>query len=152
MQAKGIYQALKEPYSPRVIHWRVGSTNAKKLGCKPWEATKGIALAYIDARDVMKRLDDVVGMENWQCKYPFAGCCELSIKIDGEWITKANLAGETQVEAEKGQASDAFKRAAVLFGVGRYLYYLPNTWCDLENSRIKKEPVVPSWALPKENK
>ena len=149
MSAENVYAALKEPFDPNVIHWRVGSTNAKSLGCKPWEATKGIALAYLNARDVMKRLDDVVGMENWQCKYPFVGCCELSLRLGGEWITKSNLAGETQVEAEKGQASDAFKRAAVLFGVGRYLYYLPNTWSDLEKGKIKGNPKLPAWAIPK---
>ena len=149
MEAKGIYKKLKEPFDLSVIHWRVGSTNAKKLKCKPWEATKGIPLAYVDARDVMKRLDDVVGPENWQVKYPYNGCCELSIRINGEWITKANGAGETDVEGEKGQFSDAFKRAAVLHGVGRYLYYLENKWVDLENGRIKNPPQLPAWAKPK---
>ena len=148
MQAKEIYQALKEPFNPNVIHWRVGSTNSEK--------SKGIALAYLDARDVMKRLDDVVGMENWQCKYPFVGCCELSIRVGGEWITKTNIAGETRVEAEKGQASDAFKRAAVLFGVGRYLYYLPNDWVALKpqgrSHVLAVRPNLPQWALPQENK
>jgi len=115
-----IYERLKAPFDPKVIHWRVGATTGAK--------DKGIALAYLNARDVMKRLDDVLGFENWQCKYPFSGCCELSVRVGGEWITKSNVAGETQVEGEKGQASDAFKRAAVLFGIGRYLYYLPNTW------------------------
>lgn len=134
-----ISEALKAPFEPSAISWRVGNTNAKKLGVKPWEATKGSALAYIDARDVMRRLDAVVGMENWQCKYPFQGCCELSIRIGGEWITKSNLAGETQVEAEKGQASDAFKRAAVLWGVGQYLYDLPFIWIDLQSGAIPDE-------------
>ena len=127
-----ILNELKKVFPPEKISWRVGNTNAKKLNCKPWEATKGSALAYIDARDVMERLDDVVGVDKWQCKYPYPGCCELSIKFGEEWITKSNAAGETQVEAEKGQASDAFKRAAVLFGIGRYLYDLPLIWVDLD--------------------
>lgn len=136
---------LKEPFPARDIHWRVGATSKDK--------SKGIALAYLNARDVMKRLDDVAGMENWQTRYPFAGCCELSIKVGDEWITKSNGAGETQVEGEKGQASDAFKRAAVLFGVGRYLYYLPTQWVELDQYRkITKTPNLPSWALPKESK
>lgn len=138
-EASKIQDALKAPFDASKVSWRVGNTNAKKLGCKPWQATEGSALAYIDARDVMQRLDEVVGMNNWQCKYPFAGCCELSIRIDGEWITKSNSAGETQVEAEKGQASDAFKRAAVLFGVGQYLYDLPFIWINLNNGSISKE-------------
>ena len=127
---------LSKPFDASKVSWRIGNTNAKKLGVKPWQATKGSALAYIDARDVMERLDSVVGMENWQCRYPFQGCCELSIKIGDSWITKSNMAGETQVEAEKGQASDAFKRAAVLFGIGRYLYDLPFIWIDLDNGSI----------------
>jgi hypothetical protein len=143
-----ITDKLKEPFNPKIIHWRVGSTNAKKLGCKPWEATKGIALAYIDARDVMKRLDQVCG-DSWQVKYPFKGCCEIGIKVDNEWLWRSNVAGETQVEGEKGQGSDSFKRAAVLWGVGRYLYYLPNVWCDLKNGKISTTPTLPAWALPK---
>jgi hypothetical protein len=143
-----ITDKLKEPFDPKIIHWRVGSTNAKKLGCKPWEATKGIALAYIDARDVMKRLDQVCG-DSWQVKYPFKGCCEIGIKVDNEWLWRSNVAGETQVEGEKGQGSDSFKRAAVLWGVGRYLYYLPNVWCDLKNGKISTTPTLPAWALPR---
>jgi hypothetical protein len=143
-----ITDLLKEPFDVKVVHWRVGATNAKKLGCKPWEATKGIALAYIDARDVMKRLDDVCG-DDWQVRYPFKGCCEVGIKINDEWIWRSNGAGETDVEGEKGMYSDAFKRAAVLWGVGRYLYYLPNTWCDLKNGKILATPSLPKWALPK---
>lgn len=136
---------LKEPFPPNLLHWRVGATTQTK--------DKGIALAYLNARDVMKRLDDVVGMENWQCKYPYAGCCELSVRIDGDWITKTNFAGETQVEGEKGQASDAFKRAAVLFGVGRYLYYLENIWCPIKPQGrsyvLSGTPPLPAWAIPK---
>ena len=124
---------LKKVFPPEKINWRVGNTNKKTNNGR---ATIGSALAYIDARDVMERLDDVVGVDKWQCKYPYPGCCELSIKFGEEWITKSNAAGETQVEAEKGQASDAFKRAAVLFGIGRYLYDLPFIWVDLEKGTI----------------
>lgn len=140
-----IAEKLKQPFDPRVLSWRVGATSRDK--------TKGIALAYINARDVMKRLDDVLGMENWQCKYTFQGCCELSIKIGGEWITKSNLAGETNIDGEKGQASDSFKRAAVLFGIGRYLYYLENTWVPIKQQGksyvLVHQPNLPKWAIPK---
>ena len=142
-----ITDQLKAPFDPKVVHWRVGSTNAKKLGCKPWEATSGIALAYIDARDVMKRLDEVCG-DNWQVEYPFDGCCRVGIKIGDEWLWRSNGAGETQVEGEKGKYSDAFKRAAVLWGVGRYLYYLDSPWCDLKKGKIQNPPPLPKWALP----
>ncbi len=125
------FKKLSEPFSPESVSWRVGARTGDK--------SKGIALAYIDARDVMERLDAVVGVENWQCRYPFSGCCELSIRINNEWVTKSNCAGETQVEAEKGQASDAFKRAAVLWGIGRYLYDLPDVWVELKNEKYIKD-------------
>lgn len=119
------YLQLSAPFNAAAIKWRVGATNQAK--------DKGIALAYLDARDVMDRLDAVCNPQNWQCRYPFAGCCEIGIKIDNEWIWKANGAGQSDIEAEKGQFSDAFKRAAVLWGVGRYLYDLPNTWFPIES-------------------
>lgn len=144
MNAKEIQEALAKPFPEESISWRVGSTNDDK--------TKGLALAYIDARDVMKRLDDVVGIGGWQDRYPFKGCCEISIKIGEEWITKSNGAGETKVEAEKGEFSDAFKRAAVMWGIGRYLYDLGNTWVNLKKQGnthvIDGKPSMPKWALP----
>jgi hypothetical protein len=159
-----IFELLKRPFPEDKIHWRVGNTNAKKLGCKPWEATEGSALAYVDARDVMQRLDEVMGPANWQCRYPLADSglliCEVGLwaaqdiaelgMLGGkkEWIWKANGAGDTQVEAEKGKCSDAFKRAAVLWGIGRYLYYLPFSWVDLQNGRLKYNPPLPKWATP----
>ena len=139
-----IFNALKQPFDPSVIHWRVGATTQDK--------SKGIALAYINARDAMKRLDDVMGV-NWQCQYPFEGCCSIGLKIGEEWLWRSNGAGETDIEGEKGRYSDAFKRAAVMWGVGRYLYYLPNVWVDLEakgrSHTIKNPPPLPKWALPK---
>lgn len=151
-----IHNELSKPFSPDIIHWRVGSTNqrseARRTGNKDATATKGIALAYIDARDVMERLDSAVGPENWQCRYPYQGCCEIGIKIDGEWLWRANGAGVTDYEAEKGQYSDAFKRAGVMWGIGRYLYALTNEWVDIEpagNSyKLKRNPSLPKWALP----
>ena len=114
---------LYAPFPPDLVSWRVGSMNKDK--------SKGMALAYIDARDVMRRLDDVCGPGGWQARYPHANgktICEIGIKVDGEWIWKANGAGDTDIEAEKGAISDAFKRAAVMWGVGRYLYDLPSPW------------------------
>lgn len=118
---------LKDPFEPDRISWRVGSTTKDKK--------KGMALAYIDARDVMQRLDDVCGPENWQCDYPHAGqktVCRIGIRIDGEWIWKANGAGDTDIESEKGALSDAFKRAAVLWGIGQYLYDIETPWVTLD--------------------
>lgn len=139
-----ITEKLKKPFDPRVVHWRVGATTQDK--------SSGIALAYINARDVMKRFDSVCG-DNWQVEYPFEGCCRIGIKIDNEWVWRSNGAGETDIEGEKGRYSDAFKRAAVLWGVGRYLYYLDNIWVPIKpqgRSYVLAEiPKLPNWAIPK---
>lgn len=124
-----ITDALAAAFPPENISWRVGSTTADKK--------KGMALAFIDARDVMERLDAVCGVANWQDRYEFHGArtlCYLSIRIDGEWITKADGAGDSDVEAEKGAISDALKRAAVKWGVGRYLYDLAAPWVEIEQA------------------
>lgn len=141
-----IYEKLKAPFKASKISWRVGATSSDK--------SKGIALAYIDARDVMQRLDDVFGL-NWQCKYSHAEnktICEISVLVDGVWISRAGGAGDTDIEAEKGAISDAFKRAAVLFGVGRYLYDLPNQWVKLKpqgkSYAIDERPTLPSGFYP----
>lgn len=148
MGASKLLEALKEPFDERIIHWRVGATTKDK--------DKGIALAYLNARDVMKRLDEACGIEGWACVYTqCAGTavCELSILIDGTWIVKSDGAGATDVEGEKGMLSDAFKRAAVRFGVGRYLYYLSNEWVPIKEAgrsyKLVAPPKLPYWAKPK---
>jgi hypothetical protein len=76
--------------------------------------------------------------------------CDLGIFDDnvGDWLWRANGAGETQVEGEKGALSYAFKRAAVLWGIGRYLYYLPNKWVDMDERKKFTPPQLPDWATP----
>jgi hypothetical protein len=121
------FAALRAPFPPAQISWRIGSTNGDK--------TRGLALAYMDARDVMQRLDEVCGPANWQDRYEFAGprtVCYLSIRIGDEWITKADGAGDSDVESEKGSISDALKRAAVKWGIGRYLYDVESPWVEVE--------------------
>lgn len=120
---KDLIETLSAPFDPAKISWRVGSTNKEK--------TRGMALAYIDARDVMARLDEACGPGGWQCRYPHAGqktICEIGVKVGDEWVWRADGAGDTDFEAEKGAISDAFKRAAVKWGVGRYLYDVDAPW------------------------
>lgn len=123
MSFRTIIERLADPFPKETIHWRAQTmTN---------DGTKAMALAYIDARNVMERLDAVCGPENWQDEYLSANnrtICRIGIKINGEWIWKSDGAGDTHVEAEKGGISDAFKRAAVKWGVGRYLYALSAPW------------------------
>lgn len=119
---------LAAPFPPDAISWRVGSTNSDK--------TKGLALAYIDARDVMDRLDAVCGVTGWQNEFIETPkgriMCRIGIRTADGWVWKGDGAGETDVESEKGAISDALKRAAVHWGVGRYLYSLPATWVQIE--------------------
>lgn len=122
---------LSAPFERDVISWRAQSVTK--------DGTKAMALAYIDARDVMKRLDSVCGPMNWQDRYPHAGqktIAEIGIRLDGEWIWKSDGAGDTDVEAEKGAISDAFKRAAVKWGIGRYLYDMPAPWVPCESYKV----------------
>lgn len=132
---------LKEPFPRELISWRVGAMNKEK--------TKAIPLAYIDARDVMQRLDEVCGVGGWQALYPHANgktSCKIGIKIGDEWVWKENGAGDSDIEATKGAFSDAFKRAAVLWGVGRYLYDVPNIWVEIDNLKRIKTPNDPRFA------
>lgn len=120
------FQALAAPFAVNDVEWRVGKTG---------KDNKAMALAYVDARVVMERLDKVVGPAHWGATYSHAETktiCELSIFCDDQWVTKANGAGDTSFEKEKGACSDAFKRAAVLWGIGRYLYNLDTPWVSLD--------------------
>jgi hypothetical protein len=121
------FAKLSAPFSPTLISWRVGSTNRDKA--------KGMALAYLDARDVMERLDEVCGPAGWQCRYSHAASktiCDIGILCGNEWLWKADGAGDSDIEAEKGALSDAFKRAGVRWGIGRYLYNLKSPWVTIE--------------------
>lgn len=118
--------ALTKPWEKSEIKWRVGSVSKDKK--------KALPLAYVDARTVMERLDSAVGAENWQDRYEFhekRTICYLSIKIENEWICKADGAGDSDIEGEKGGISDAFKRASVKWGMGRELYELKCRWMPI---------------------
>lgn len=101
--------------------WRVQSFSKNKAQAQ--------CVAYIDARDVMNLLDEVCGAELWQSDFKdiggqtFAG---IGIKTDlGGWVWKWDTGSESAIEKEKGQASDSLKRAAVQWGIGRFLYDMP---------------------------
>lgn len=100
------------------VKWRVQSIQYSKANC----------VAYVDARDVQKHLDDVCGIENWQCRHKEEKgnlFCEIGILVNGNWIWKSDVGTESNIEKQKGEASDSFKRAAVMWGVGRFVYEYP---------------------------
>jgi len=129
---------LHAPFPKESIRWRAQTVTK--------DGKSAMALAYIDARDVMDRLDRVAGVGGWQCKHYDCGAGRMGCKIGilffdeddiekkyGSWVWKSDGAGATAVEGDKGAFSDAFKRAAVQWGVGRYLYALGTTWVPCES-------------------
>ncbi|HTD29170.1 MAG TPA: Rad52/Rad22 family DNA repair protein, partial [Xanthomonadaceae bacterium] len=116
-------------------------TNEKRK--KPDDPFRGQPLCYVDARTVMDRLDSVCGADGWQCSYS-AGVgssivCNIGIRLAGDWLWKADGAGATDMEADKGALSDAFKRAAVRWGIGRYLYEVKAPWLELDERKNIRE-------------
>lgn len=137
MNLKKIQRELKQPFSESDLEWRVQSNGIGKDG-KPW----AMVLAYVDNRAIMNRFDEVLGVGAWTNAYsPLpnsvgdGALCGLSIKIDDEWVTKYDGADNTAVESTKGGLSGAMKRAAVLWGVGRYLYDLDTFWADCQTEK-----------------
>lgn len=122
-----ILKNLQKPFPDNELEFRVGATNSDK--------TKGLALAYIQARAIQNRLDEVVGIENWKVSYKeISGgfIAKLELKINNEWIAKEDGAGITDYEAIKGGISCAFKRVASVWGIGRYLYEIEGQWLPIE--------------------
>ena len=120
---------------------------------------KGLSLLlYKNARVDMNILDEAVGPENWQREhYECKGnlFCRVGIKCDGEWVWKSDCGVESNTEAQKGEASDSFKRACFNWGIGRELYSSPFIWipaakCNIENGKCYDRFVVEKIAI--ENK
>jgi len=110
---------LKDLKKELPYKWRVQSFSKYKAFAQ--------CVSYIDARDVMNLLDEVVGAENWKDDFKIIDnklFCGISIKFNNEWVTKWDTGNESNIEKNKGQVSDSFKRSAVKWGVGRFLYNL----------------------------
>ncbi len=121
-------------------------------------ANRALALAYVDARVIQDRLDEVLGVDGWQDDYEHLPdgnvLCRLRCRIGRRWILKTDVGGPSEQpdggDRTKAAVSDALKRAAVKFGIGRYLYRLPQQWVDYDAKakRIAQSPSLPAWALP----
>lgn len=158
-------ERLKLPFEEKEIEFRLSQSGETKDG-KIWAQ----CLAYITSRAIMDRLDLVCGVGNWKVSYEFIGAtgvvCNLSILINGEWITKQDGAEMTNIEAFKGGISSALKRAGSAWGMGRYLYSLEASFVPSSNifdsprdgayyGKTKTNrtfywlpPKLPAWALP----
>ena len=132
---------LNTPLQINEIDFRVQSIN------KGGYAT---ILAYKDARVDMNRLDAVFGHDGWQKKYDLIDgklFCSVGIYSERlkEWIWKQDVGTESNTEKEKGQASDAFKRACFNLGIGRELYEYPLIQIKLLDNEFDKSTNRPTW-------
>lgn len=138
---KELLQYLGEPFEPGEVDFKVQSTSK--------DGKKGLIVAYIDARTVQSRLDGAVQeglIQDWRAEYHilekgengYVVECTLSLLLPEGRSTERKDVGEG--DSLKAAYSDALKRAAVQFGVARYLYSLEKHWVNLaEGGRIPEE-------------
>lgn len=151
---ESVIEALGQPFPVSDIEWKPGALNR--------ERTKALALAYVDSRAYIQRLNLVA--PDWEDRYVVTTLpdriivvCSLTIggitrTGDGEALLfHQDRNGDTQPEANPltTASAQAFKRACVKFSLGAYLYSLPQTWCDYDDKsrRITQAPKLPEWAL-----
>lgn len=152
--------ALSAPFPSSAIRWNVGSMNREK--------TEGTALPNIDPRAIENRLDEVVGPAGWEVEFSetvggdhlVAVRCAISLHVDGRRVTKEDgaqadlvrgddVSGKGHELSVKGAYTNAFKRAASKWGIGRYLYAYQALWVPLDlQGRFKETPVLPASMLP----
>jgi len=144
------------------VEYRMGPTGGDDGNGNP---EVGKALFYIPARRVQQRLDNVVGPMDWQVEFQEpvnrhsgqkAGA-EATILIrdpfTGEWVGKSDVSQNTETEGMKGGYSKAMVRAGVQWGIGRYLYFMPDTgWEDVTQEYGRTvfdgEPSLPQQYTP----
>jgi len=144
-------QALKQlnaPFPADMIQWKAQTTSRDK--------TRALAVPYIDARAVMERLDEVFGLE-WADTYKVLDANHVECTITAKGISKSDVGESNEggfADKMKGAYSDAFKRAGVKWGVGRYLYSLPTQWVGYDGQRkqLTEKPPLPPWAIPGKGK
>lgn len=147
-ESKTLSSALTAPFPVECVRWRPAVVNG----------ARALAVAYLDVRSVMRRLDEVFGVAGWKDAYRVLSngsvVCRLSVKIGDEWITKTDVGSPSEQpddgDKTKAAFSDSLKRAAVKYGIGRYLYRLPLQWVDFDPQakRLKTRPTLPTWAIP----
>jgi hypothetical protein len=121
--------ALAAPFDPESVEWRPQGKTAPGARVQ--------LVAYVDARTVMERLDAVVGPGGWSFELTpiVSDAAELHVargRVTIGGVSKDDVGTASNWEPSKGCASDALKRAAVLWGIGRYLYALPAVHVTLD--------------------
>jgi hypothetical protein len=148
LEVKEIAQALAAPFEEGTVKWKAQVVSGNRA----------MVVAYVNARVIQDRLDEVMGVMGWQDSYEClpdgAVVCRLRIRLGSEWITKMDVGGQSEQPDEgdrrKAAFSDALKRAAVKFGIGRYLYGLEPQWVDYDpqKKKILGTPRLPADARP----
>jgi hypothetical protein len=176
MSDKSLEQKLAAPFDVDDIEWRVQNAGLSGDG-NPY----CMVVPYITNRAIQKRLDDIFGVMGWSNTYKPTPdgkgyLCGLEVEHDGKKIQKWDGAEYTNIEALKGALSDAMKRCAVQFRVGRYLYGLTATFAKCHIVKSRKDainchvhyhdkrdkskghvliswiaPELPEWAKPQED-
>jgi len=129
-----IHEALSAPFADSDIEWRLQWADDDK--------GTGIAVPYVTNRAIQARLDKAVGAPGWKNEYlPWhsdgkkaSQLCGISIYFADrkEWVTKYDGAEDSDIEPIKGGLSDSMKRAAVQWGIGRYLYSMDTVYVETE--------------------
>jgi hypothetical protein len=135
-----IARRLREPFDPSDVDFRVQGKANEQTG-------KAQVVAYIDARAVQDRLDAVVGAGNWSFDWQPLVIDKGEVMVAKGIITiygvsKADAGSASNFEQSLGAVSHCFKRAAVHWGIGRYLYNLPMAWVAVERGGRIPEPVL----------
>jgi hypothetical protein len=143
-----LLKRLAEPFAPQDVSWKPQAV----------KGNRALAIAYTTVRAVMDRLDEVLGPDGWEDRYELlpdnSVVCKLTVRSNGAKITKCDVGSPSEQpdggDRLKAAFSDALKRAAVKFGIGRYLYRLPLNWVDYDTQKKQfvSRPNLPDWALP----
>ena len=118
---------------------------ASEIECRVGTCRKnGVSLLlYKTARVDAEILDDKFGPFGWQCRFDdHKGTlfCDVGIRdAGGEWVWKGDAGAPSNMEAQKGEASDAFKRACFKWGIGRELYSAPFVWIGNDKAEIVQD-------------
>jgi hypothetical protein len=120
---------LRRPFHPADVDFRPGATTKDKA--------KAIGLAYVDKRIYEDRLDEVVGPENWAVEYRQLGDKGIICRLTIEGVSREDVGefSSEDVSSFPTAVAQAFKRACSAFGLGRYLYSLPQVWAEYDADR-----------------
>jgi hypothetical protein len=169
---------MARPFHPLDLEWRLAHSRMRG------NEVESYAFAYVTNRAIMNRLDEVVGPLNWQStaeqlrtvrtvnykgdeKFFDGFLSSIAIRdlTTGEWVWKTDGADNSDMEPIKGGISGAGKRAGVVWGIGRYLYEMPDAAVvqhenALRNDKVRaggnevwinwSPPPIPDFALPDE--